>query len=125
MFEVGVVGQFEAAHHLEGNFGPATRPHGHTYRVEVTARGERLGPDGALCDLGMLQDAVREALAPLHYRDLGEVEALCGRNTTAEVMARYVWDQVAPRLRGAGLATLAVRVWESPGAFAGYEGAMG
>lgn len=124
MFEVGVVAHFEAAHRLRGDFGPATRPHGHTYRVEVRARGVALQADGTLCDLGLLQAAAQQALAGLHYRDLDELEAFRGDNTTGEVVARFVFDQVAPRLAGAGLATLRVRVWESPQAFASYEAAL-
>ena len=38
-FEVGVVAQFTASHHLEGDFGPASLPHSHAYRVEVGVSG--------------------------------------------------------------------------------------
>jgi 6-pyruvoyltetrahydropterin/6-carboxytetrahydropterin synthase len=124
MFEVGVVAQFEAAHRLRGDFGPATRTHGHTYRVEVTARGPELRADGTLCDLGVLQDAVQTAVRVLHYQDLDQIEAFSGRNTTAETVARFVHDHVAPRLSQEAVEHLAVRVWESPSAFAGYQAAL-
>lgn len=126
MYEIGVVAAFEAAHQLKGNFGPATRRHGHTYRVEVVARGESLRPDGTLADLGALQDAVNQTVAVLHYRDLDELSAFAGRNSTAEVVARFIFDEVArlagPTLRGQGVSALAVRVWESSQVWAGYEG---
>ena len=125
MYEIGVVAQFEAAHRLRGDFGPATRVHGHTYRVEVTARGPNLRDDGTLCDLGILQQAVDEAVGALHYRDLDELEAFSGRNSTAEAVARHIYDRVAPRLEQGAAERLAVRVWESPQAFAGYEGGLG
>ena len=125
MYEVGVVAQFEAAHRLRGDFGPATRTHGHTYRVEVTVRGPALQEDGTLCDLGVVQQAVEEAVRALHYRDLDELDAFAGRNTTAEAVARHIYDQVAPRLKDEAAERLAVRVWESSQAFAGYEGALG
>ena len=121
MYEIGVVVHFEAAHRLKGDFGPATRLHGHTYRVEVTARGPALAGDGTLCDLSVLDGAVREAAGGLHLRDLDEVPGLQGRNTTAEEVARHLHEDIAPRLAGRGLASLAVRVWESPERFAGYE----
>ena len=41
MYEVYVAARFEAAHRLVGDFGPATRMHGHTYRMEVIVRGQR------------------------------------------------------------------------------------
>jgi 6-pyruvoyltetrahydropterin/6-carboxytetrahydropterin synthase len=125
MYEVGVVVQFEAAHRLRGDFGPATRTHGHTYRVEVTARGPALRMDGTLCDLGVLQEAVDTAVRALHYRDLDEIDAFAGGNTTAEAVARYVHNHVAPRLSQEAVEHLAVRVWESPQAFAGYEAGIG
>ena len=50
MYEVYVATQFEAAHRLVGDFGPATRMHGHTYRLEVLVRGERLSEDGTLTE---------------------------------------------------------------------------
>lgn len=122
MYEVGVVAQFEAAHHLMGNFGPATRTHGHTYRVEVAARGEALRADGTLFDITRLQEAVNSATAALHYRDLNELPAFAGRNSTAEVVARTLHDAIRAELAGLGLTLLTVRVWESPNAWAGYEG---
>ena len=124
MYEIGVVAQFEAAHRLRGDFGPATRLHGHTYRVDVTARGPALRDDGTLCDLGVLQQAVDNAVRALHYRDLDELDAFAGRNTTAEAVARYIHDQVAPHLKQETVERLTVRVWESPQAFAGYEGTL-
>jgi 6-pyruvoyltetrahydropterin/6-carboxytetrahydropterin synthase len=121
MYEVGVVAQFEAAHRLRGDFGPATRLHGHTYRLEVSARGERLRPDGTLFDLAQLQAIVSEIVTDLHYRDLDEIPGLAGRNTTAEMVADYCWERIAPSLRGHGLASLLVRVWESPQGYAARD----
>ena len=120
MFELGIVGRFEAAHRLHGDFGPATRRHGHTYRVEVRATGRQLREDGTLFDITRLQAALDEVTASLHYRDLDEIPALAGRNTTAEVMAQFIFDSIAPRFNGLGLSRLSVRVWESPDAYASY-----
>lgn len=114
MFEIGVSAQFEAAHRLVGDFGPATRMHGHTYRLDVLVRGERLQPDGTLYDIGQLRPAVDALAAELHYRDLNEVPGLAGRNTTAEVVANWCWERLAPALRDHDLHSLLVRVWESP-----------
>jgi len=124
MFEVGVVVQFEAAHSLRGDFGPASRLHGHTYRVEVTVHGPALRPDGTLCDLGTLQSRAREVADCLHYRTLDEVPGLAGQNTTAETVARFIFDRLAPGLSSEPVATLSVRVWESPNAWAGYAAPM-
>ena len=121
MYEVYVATQFEAAHRLVGDFGPGTRLHGHTYRMEAIVRGQRLKDDGTLYDVGLLRAAIEELAASLHYRDLNEVPDLTGVNTTAEVVARYCWDKLASPLHGHGLDSLMVRIWESPQVYAARE----
>ena len=124
MYEIYVAAQFEAAHRLVGDFGPASRTHGHTYRMEVTVRGERLKDDGTLYDIGQLSPAVDELAASLHYRDLNDVPDLAGVNTTAEAVAHYCWERLAPPLRGQGLDSLMVRIWESPQVYAAREDSL-
>lgn len=124
MYEVYVTTRFEAAHRLVGDFGPASRMHGHTYRMEVIVRGQHLGDDGTLYDIGELDQAANDLAASLDYRDLNEVPGLTDVNTTAEVLADYCWERLAPPLRDRGLDSLAVRIWESPDVYAGREGAL-
>jgi 6-pyruvoyltetrahydropterin/6-carboxytetrahydropterin synthase len=124
MYEVYVAAQFEAAHRLVGDFGPATRTHGHTYRMEVIVRGEHLSEDNALYDIGELRSAVEDLASSLHYRDLNDVSDLAGVNTTAEAVADYCWEKLAPPLRGESLASLTVRVWESPQVYAAREDSL-
>ena len=121
MYEVYVAARFEAAHRLVGDFGPASRMHGHTYRMEVIVRGQHLGDDGTLYDIGELDKAANDLVASLDYRDLNEVPGLTDVNTTAEVLADYCWERLAPPLRDRGIDSLAVRIWESPDVYAGRE----
>ncbi len=121
MYEIYVASQFEAAHRLVGDFGPAARTHGHTYRVEAILRGERLKEDGTLYDIGRLRTAVEELAGSLHYRDLNDVPGLEEVNTTAEAVAHYCWDRLAPLLREQGLDSLTVRIWESSQVYAARE----
>jgi 6-pyruvoyltetrahydropterin/6-carboxytetrahydropterin synthase len=125
MYEVYVAATFEAAHRLEGDFGPASRTHGHTYRLEAIVHGEVLDKDGTLLDIGALRETVEGVAASLDYRDLDEVPGLAGKNTTAEVVADFCWEGISPSLQGRGLTSLAVRVWESPRVYAAREGALG
>ena len=124
MYEIYVAARFEAAHSLVGDFGPATRMHGHTYRMEVILRGQQLGDDDTLYDIGELGQAVEGLAGSMHYRDLNEVPGLEGVNTTAEAVAAYCWDKLAQSLRGRGLDSLTVRIWESPDAYAAREDAL-
>ena len=124
MYEIYVAARFEAAHRLVGDFGPAARTHGHTYRIEVIVRGQHLGDDGTLYDIGELGRAVEGLAGSMHYRDLNEVPGLAEVNTTAEAVASFCWDKLAQSLRGRGLDSLAVRIWESPDAYAAREDAL-
>jgi 6-pyruvoyltetrahydropterin/6-carboxytetrahydropterin synthase len=120
-FEVGVNAAFHASHALRGDFGPATRPHEHDYRVEVAVRGERLRDDGTLLDITLLDRAVRDALHELDGTSLDAIPAFRDRNSTAEEVARYLSARVAGSLTRDGLARISVRVWESAGAYAACE----
>jgi 6-pyruvoyltetrahydropterin/6-carboxytetrahydropterin synthase len=120
-FEIGITDEFEAAHSLSGDFGAATRLHGHTYRVEVRAEAGEIDSTGTFYDIGRLRAELRSVLEPLHYRNLNEVTELAGTNTTAEVVARYILNRLAPAMRSGGVEGVRVTVWESTSSFASYR----
>lgn len=122
MFEVGVVEEFEAAHSLRGNFGPATRLHGHTYKVEAVVQGDRLDSSGVLCDISLVSGRLREIVECLHYRNLDELEEFKTINSTAENVCKHIYDRLAPVLNRDQVHCLRVTVWESSSAFASYRG---
>jgi 6-pyruvoyltetrahydropterin/6-carboxytetrahydropterin synthase len=124
MYEIYVAARFEAAHRLVGDFGPATRTHGHTYRIDVIVRGRHLKDDGTLYDIGELGQAVEALAGSMHYRELNEVPGLKEVNTTAEEVASFCWERLAGPLRSQGLDSLTVRIWESPDAYAAREDAL-
>jgi len=117
-----VVAQFNARHHLVGDFGPASEPHGHAYRVEISVVGRSLREDGTLFDLTLLQTALASTLARLEGSDLNQVPGLAEPNPSAEVVARYLFERIAPSLPSAGLDQLRACVWESAEAYAAYTG---
>jgi 6-pyruvoyltetrahydropterin/6-carboxytetrahydropterin synthase len=121
MYEIYVAARFEAAHRLVRDFGPASRMHGHTYRMEAILRGQRLQDDGTLYDIGELRQVVDDLATSLDYRDLNEVPGLADVNTTAEALADYCWERLAASLRDQGLDSLLVRIWESPDVYAARE----
>jgi 6-pyruvoyltetrahydropterin/6-carboxytetrahydropterin synthase len=125
MFEIGVADEFEAAHSLSGDFGPATRLHGHTYKVEVSAEARSIDSAGTFYDIGRLKADLRSVLEHLHYRNLNDIRELAGTNTTAEVLARHIFRKLAPGLQAAGVEGLKVTVWESPSSFASYRESFG
>jgi 6-pyruvoyltetrahydropterin/6-carboxytetrahydropterin synthase len=121
MFEIGISDEFEAAHALKGDFGPATRLHGHTYRVEVRAEAREVDETGTFYDIGKLRADLRAVLNEMHYRNLDELPELAGTNTTAEIIAQYIFNRIAMPLRASRTISLKVTVWESPSIFASYR----
>jgi len=133
MYMVSVRGHCMIAHSFDGEvFGPAQALHGATYVVDAEFRREALGPDGIVVDIGRAQSALAAVLAELDYRNLDEHPAFAGRNSTTEVVARYVFDGLSARIAagelGPGsdaLASLRVVLHESHVASAAYEGVLG
>jgi 6-pyruvoyl-tetrahydropterin synthase len=128
VFSVTVRDQMMVAHSFRGDvFGPAQRLHGATFVVDATFRGPDLDADGILVDIGRATEELRTILADLNYRNLDEVEAFAGINTTTEVLARHVAQRLADRVRDGVVGSeetveaLVVTLHESPVAWASCE----
>ena len=106
MFEISKQFRFEAAHTLDRAIetDASRRIHGHSYRAEVTLRGEPDAKTGMIMDLGLLARALEEARDGLDHRLLDDVQGL--GPATMENLARWIWARVAPSCRG--LAVVAV-----------------
>jgi len=130
MYSVTVRDHVMIAHSLTGQvFGPAQRLHGATYVVDVELKRPDLDADGIVADIGRAADALRRVLADLNYRNLDELPAFAGRNTTTEFLARVVFDGlVAAIARGdlgpsaGGIEQIRVTLHESHIASASFEG---
>lgn len=133
MYTVTVRDQIMIAHSLRGAvFGPSQRLHGATYVVDLSLRGTHVDEDGILVDIAAAGAALRGVLDDLDRRNLDEVPAFAGRNSTTEAVARHIADGVAAAIDGGmlgpaaqGLSALGVTVHESPTAWASYERDVG
>lgn len=110
---------FEAAHVLPHHPGKCSRLHGHSYRLEVALEGplRESGPaQGMVRDFDEVKDVVKRAVIErLDHRSLNDLLA----NPTAELLAEWIWAQLAPELPE--LAELVL--WETPTACAVLRGA--
>ena len=92
--------RFEAAHHLPHHGGKCSRPHGHSYVLEVAVRGplSQSGSDcGMVLDFEVLSEVVNGRIVDrLDHRDLNEIIG----NPTAENITRWIWQQLASHLNG-------------------------
>ena len=129
MYAVEVSDQIMIAHSFEGEiFGPAQKLHGATFVIRVAFLAETLDANGVVVDIAAAHEILKAVLQPLNYRNLDDLDAFRGVNTTTEFLTRYLFDEVADRARrgnlgrdGRELKAIRVTVAESPLALAWYE----
>ena len=129
MFSVTVRDHMMIAHSLRGEvFGPAQRLHGATYIVDATFRRAALDAENIVVDIGRAAEELHAVLADLAYRNLDDVPALAGINTSTEMLAQVVADRLADRVHAGALGEtarqlegLVVTLRESHIAWASYE----
>jgi 6-pyruvoyltetrahydropterin/6-carboxytetrahydropterin synthase len=120
-FEVGASAGLRALHRLPWLPPPEGDLHAHDYRVEVVIERATLDGRGMVCDLDVVEAALREAVNELEGKDLDRIRPPEAEAVTVEILARWFHERLADAIRIAGGEALAVRVWESPTAFGGYR----
>ena len=98
MYELSKQFLFDAAHtlHRKIETESSLRIHGHSYRAEVTLRGQPDPSTGMIMDVGNLErelEAVRDAL---DHRFLDEINDL--GPATLENLCRWIWVKLEPGL---------------------------
>ena len=116
------------AHSLPGEaFGPAQGLHGATFVIDAAFFSEGLGENDFVVDIGLASAALAKVIAPLNYKNLDELDVFGGRRSTTEVLARYVFDQLAAEVASGSLGAdadvrrIKVTLHESHVARAWYE----
>jgi len=72
VYAVEVSDQIMIAHSFRGEvFGPAQKVHGATFVIRVAFLADELDAHGIVVDIARAHDVLKEALAPLNYRNLG------------------------------------------------------
>ena len=129
MFSVTVRDHVMVAHSFHGEvFGPAQRLHGATFVVDATFRRAELDADNIVVDIGRATEELGASLSDLNYRNLDEVPAFAGVNTSTEFLAKVIADRLADRVHAGslgeaarGLTAIEVTLRESHVAWASYE----
>lgn len=90
----------EAAHRLPNlpETHKCSRLHGHSFRVEVHVSGEPDPELGWVVDFADIKQAFRPIFDQLDHHYLNEIDGL--ENPTSEVLARWIWQRLAPDLPG-------------------------
>lgn len=142
--------KFSAAHFTLFPDGRAELLHGHNYRVRVSLAGPGLDGVGLLVDVAAVKRRIRASCAALDERTLipaeterlevrrtgggvevrfdgrsyrlpeGDVVLMQLENVSIELLARKLWDEIAPTLAGTPVEELMVEVEETPGQSCAY-----
>ncbi len=100
---------FDAAHNLINYHGKCERLHGHTYRLVVKLKGTPDDED-MVFDFTELKQIVKdEILIDFDHRYINDFIA----QPTAENIAVYIWDKLAPRVDRENCCLYEIEVWET------------
>jgi 6-pyruvoyltetrahydropterin/6-carboxytetrahydropterin synthase len=120
-FEVGASAELRALHRIPWLPPPEGDLHAHDYRIEIVVERATLDERGMVCDLDLVDRALRDAVGALEGKDLDAIRPPDAEAVTVEILARWFHSRLAEPIRLAGGELLAVRVWESATAFGGYR----
>ncbi|HEX6418473.1 MAG TPA: 6-carboxytetrahydropterin synthase [Acidimicrobiales bacterium] len=121
MYEVGTAVEVRALHVMPGAPPPEGELHAHDYRLEAVVGRRDVDDRGMVCDLDVLDGALRSVADRLRDRDLEVIRPPQAEAVTVEVFARWLHGELAGAVRAGGGQDLTVRVWESPDAFGAYR----
>ena len=129
MYTVEVRDHIMIAHSFRGDvFGPAQALHGATFVVDAAFLSQEIDANGIVIDIGRALDALKAILQPLNYKNLDDIPAFKGINTTTEFLTRHIYDRLAEAARagdlgrdGQELKAIRVTISESHVARAIYE----
>lgn len=119
MYIITVQKSFKARHGLTLPDGSKEPCHEHDWLVTTAVGSQRPDRYGMVMDFRTLGDILQQAIADLQNVELEQVDYFQRKNTSAENIARYVYDRVAGALPG-GIKAQYVRVTEAAGCTAEY-----
>lgn len=123
---------FDAAHRLIEHEGKCRFLHGHRYELEAAFAATGLDALGRVVDFGVVKERLGSWIDTNwdHNAILFEKDSTLGHdiaratgqriyylpyNPTAENMARYLLEEICPKLfQDAGVACTRIRLWETP-----------
>jgi 6-pyruvoyltetrahydropterin/6-carboxytetrahydropterin synthase len=117
---VKVERRFAAAHAVRGYDGSCERLHGHNFAVTAVAEATTLDEIGIAIDFKELSKRLDDVLEVLDHQNLNELAAFSARNATAENLAAFVYERLAPQVEALGAKLRRVTVEESPKYAASY-----
>ncbi len=115
--------KFDSAHFIEGYDGKCGRMHGHTYKVHISAKSNKLNvskylnsPD-MVCDFKELKWAAQDVTkGGLDHAILNDILPV---STTAERIAEFIYNETKKRIPAE--IELKITVWETDNSWVVYS----
>ena len=122
MYRVSVQKTFTAQHYLVGgDWGAENQLHAHTYRLELELSGYDLDQHQYLVDIVAIENALEQQIGLVRDKMLNENPAFTGVNPSLEYFAHWLCESLSAKIDAGNIQRVAVRLWESDTAWAGYE----
>ena len=121
MYELTVLAHFSGAHQLRHLHSQCEALHGHNWKIEVSVVARRLGKEGVGLDFAVLKREVAGVLDSLDHAFLNNLPYFSKREPSSENIAKYVFDQLKPKMKAYAVTLKKVTAWESETASAAYS----
>ena len=112
-YQMKILTDFAAAHHLRGYEGPCSRVHGHNWKVEVQVSASKLDEIGMGLDFKFIKQATNKLIDRLDHQNLNELPPFDQQNPTAENIAAYLYSELSATLNTNVIRVVSVTLWET------------
>lgn len=120
LFSVSVETHFWASHQLTLPDGSKEPLHQHNWVVTVDVNSSELNSMGLIMDFRRLKTMVDNIVTDFDNIQLEKLDYFQQNNSSAEAVARYIYEKLEPRLSG-DLKLNYIRVAEQPGCSAKFS----
>lgn len=113
-YEITTEVPFSSAHFIAGYPGDCANLHGHNWTVRATLKTAVRGEGGLTYDFRRLKSLLEEIIEPLDHTVLNDIPYFKENNPTAEVIAEWIYRELAGRIDAPEVSVSKVEVWENP-----------
>ena len=100
LFTISVETRFGASHQLTFSDGTKEPLHHHNWTVTAEVSSEKLNSMGLVMDFWRLKAIVEEVLGEFGSGSLEKISYFQTNNSSAENIARYIYEKIEPKLPG-------------------------
>ena len=120
MFTIRVETHFQASHSLRLPGGTSEPVHDHDWQVTAAVSRSKVNSMGLVMDFEKLKAMLDDVVSDLDHVDLGTISALRRNNSSAENVAKYIYERLLVKLPDS-VQLRSVRVVEKPGCLAEFS----